>query len=370
MEPKVETLNIINLTEIVGNLQQRDRALVEAIFDIGESEGALIYPKNTEVIESYGPRERVEKQKIIKITNKITYESSLFNELRSRRPFQTRQNIKIDEEIKKTEDCIFCIPAGYSLTSEDTFIESGRIRTNKCFTASNPGKYDSYHGLVIFNEHNPYYFADFSDYLDCSIEWAAKAHQKDSNAINYFFMWNCLWKAGGSIIHGHTQMSLGKGMHYGKIEYLLKTVKTYGNSYFGDLYEAHRILGLGFEVDKVKLMAYLTPIKEKEIFIIAEQIDDVKAIIPRVLDCFYHQLGVRSFNLGLICAPSSIFPDISEEEIKRWEDFPVIIRLLDRGDLTNRTTDFGAMELYAASVVSSDPYDVARELKLAFGLDE
>jgi len=41
---------------------------------------------------------------------------------------------------------------------------------------------------------------------------------------------------------------------------------------------------------------------------------------------------------------------------------PVVVRLVDRGDPLNRTSDFGAMELYAASVVSSDPFRVAEVL--------
>jgi hypothetical protein len=36
---------------------------------------------------------------------------------------------------------------------------------------------------------------------------------------------------------------------------------------------------------------------------------------------------------------------------------------VDRGDPANRTSDIGAMELYAASVVASDPFRVAEALR-------
>jgi hypothetical protein len=39
--------------------------------------------------------------------------------------------------------------------------------------------------------------------------------------------------------------------------------------------------------------------------------------------------------------------------------------LVDRGDPGNRTCDIGSMELYAASVVSSDPFAVADALQRA-----
>jgi hypothetical protein len=363
-----EVKTITKLPALIDAMIERDKTLIRKIFDISESKGTIIYPEDPVVIRGYGVREEVEEQKIIKITNKITYECSLFNELRSRRPFQTKEQIELNHEIERTDGCIFCLPKAYYVTSGDTFLESGRIKKKTCFTASNPAKYDGYHGLVIFNDHNPYYFVNFQDFLSCSIEWAKNAQKKDVNAIYFFFMWNCLWKAGGSIIHGHTQMSLSKGKHYGKIEFLLQAANSYGKNYFKDIYNVHRILGLGFKVNSVKLMAYLTPIKEKEILMMAESIDDLCAVIPRVLECLYHRLGVRSFNLALICSPSAIFDEIDEKERERWKGFPIMVRIVDRGSLNNRTTDIGAMELYAASVISSDPYIIVRELETAFDI--
>jgi len=41
----------------------------------------------------------------------------------------------------------------------------------------------------------------------------------------------------------------------------------------------------------------------------------------------------------------------------------VLARIVDRGDLGNRVTDFGGMELYAQSVIGTDPFFVARTLR-------
>jgi hypothetical protein len=41
-------------------------------------------------------------------------------------------------------------------------------------------------------------------------------------------------------------------------------------------------------------------------------------------------------------------------------------RIVDRGDPLNRTADIGAMELYAASVIGTDPFFVADVLKKRF----
>jgi hypothetical protein len=66
---------------------------------------------------------------------------------------------------------------------------------------------------------------------------------------------------------------------------------------------------------------------------------------------------VLSFNLALYMPPLTIPED------EEWGDFPVLIRIVDRGDLGNRVNDFGGMELYAQSVIGTDPFFVAHELR-------
>lgn len=77
--------------------------------------------------------------------------------------------------------------------------------------------------------------------------------------------------------------------------------------------------------------------------------------VYQVLNCLTDHLNVVSFNLVIWRPPLT-------ETDEDWTDFPVIARIVDRGDPLNRTADFGAMELYAASVVSSDPFKVAGAL--------
>jgi hypothetical protein len=44
----------------------------------------------------------------------------------------------------------------------------------------------------------------------------------------------------------------------------------------------------------------------------------------------------------------------------------MVVRIVDRGDPNNKTADIGAMELYAASVIASDPFRVAEALREVF----
>ena len=75
-----------------------------------------------------------------------------------------------------------------------------------------------------------------------------------------------------------------------------------------------------------------------------------------LLQSFVRDLGARAFNVAFFMPP--LAP--AEED---WSDFPTVVRIVDRGDPANRTSDIGAMELYAAPVVASDPFRVAQTLR-------
>lgn len=67
-------------------------------------------------------------------------------------------------------------------------------------------------------------------------------------------------------------------------------------------------------------------------------------------------MNVTNFNLALFVPP----PCPTKES---WAGFPAIARMVDRGDPRSGSCDIGTMELYAACVISSDPFEVARLFK-------
>ena len=85
-----------------------------------------------------------------------------------------------------------------------------------------------------------------------------------------------------------------------------------------------------------------------------------KEKVYEVLACLRDRLGVTSFNLSLATPP------LAETE-ESWQDFPVIVCMVDRGDPSDHTSDVGSMEIYAASVVSSDPLQLAIKLQEYLG---
>ena len=83
--------------------------------------------------------------------------------------------------------------------------------------------------------------------------------------------------------------------------------------------------------------------------------EPLRGFFAEVLERYVRDLGVMSFNVAFYLPP--LAP--TEED---WSTFPVVIQVVDRGDPANHTSDIGAMELYAAPVVSSDPFRVAHLL--------
>ncbi len=354
-----EVATVLNLEDLVAALPEPAQARFERLFHVTTTSGEIRPPAHMHRwIERYfGSVDAILRQKVVKVTNRATMEGALFNDLRAKRPLEARIPAALHEELARSAPDPFCEPLVN--TPEDVF---GRIEGRCCVTASNIAKYDGWHGVIVFSDHDPLAFDEESvaDYLDVAQQWWAKAHALDPQAVYPLFMWNCLWKAGASIPHGHAQMSLTKGMHYAKIEQLRRSAQihrmVFEQSYFDELYAVHADLGLGVERDGVKVLANLVPIKEKEVVLLADRLDQhLTHAIATTLRCLTVDLGVTSFNLVIY------LPPLGESE-GDWSDFPVVVRIVDRGDPMNRTADFGAMELYAASVVSSDPFKVAAAL--------
>jgi galactose-1-phosphate uridylyltransferase len=353
--------SIGHLDALVAALPAEDQARFERIFHLNISTGHVVPPEamQTWIERQFGSVDSVRHQRIVKVTNRLTLEGALFNELRASQPIEApRGSDDVEEMIHDSIGGPFCTPTNG--TPADTF---GRIWGQHAVTAANVAKYDGWHGVIIFHEHHPLRFTagQVADYVDTAQQWAQAAHQADPEACYPFFLWNCLWRSGASILHGHAQMTLTRGMHYARVENWrqasLRYQTAHGTDYFDDLLAVYRDLGLAARHGTATVFPTLTPFKEKETHIISPFLDqDLKETLFLTLRIFVEQLAVRSFNLVLYQPPLS---PVEED----WKGFPYIFRLIDRGDPGNNRSDIGAMEMYAQSVVTTDPYSVASALR-------
>ncbi len=351
---------ITELLEMVAALPPADRERFERIFHVDTSVGRLNPPAAMLewIEESFGSVDAAREQRVVRVTNLVTMEGALFNELRAKRPVVRQKPVELEALIQQERGGAFCKPL--ERTPEDTF---GRIQGKYSVTASNIAKFDGFAGVVVFDEHDPLDFTkeQIADYIDTGMAWLEKAHETDEEAKYPFWLWNCLWRAGASIVHGHAQMILAREQHYAKVEGLRRAALAYreatGHNYFDDLHEAHDVLGLASEMNGTRILVYLAPVKEKEVLLLSPSLDEgLKDSIHRVLDCYVRRLHVSSFNVAILMPP--LGP--TEED---WSGFPCVVRIVDRGDPFNRTVDVAAMELYASSVIFSDPFDVVEVLR-------
>lgn len=359
----VEQRSIADLGLLLSGLSSDERARFERIFQVHITTGQVVPPEAMHdwIRTHFGSVDAVRQQRIVKVTNLVSQEGSLFNELRARRPLQAPAGgDDLEAIIRAADGGPFCHPE--TGTPADLF---GRIHGRHSTTASNIAKYDGWHGVVVFENHHPLRFTEeeVADYIDTAQAWARGAHEADPEACYPFFLWNCLWRSGASILHGHAQMTLTRGMHYVKVEALRQAALhyrgQYASDYFADLMDAHRALGLATDHGSATILPSLTPFKEKETHIIAPEPDgDLVSAIHFVLSTFIERFGMQSFNLALYQRPLAATPE-------PWEGFPTIVRLIDRGNPQDKTSDLGAMELFAQSVVASDPFQVAAALAAA-----
>jgi hypothetical protein len=357
-------MTITELPERIAALSPGVRAAAERILSVSATTGTLVPPAAMEpwIEEHFGSVDAVRRQRIVRVTDRVTLEGALFNGLRAMRPMAVPETSRAEvaDTIRTTVGDPFC--AVETGTPADDF---GRIRGTFGVTAANVAKYDGNHGVLVFNEHDPLAAFDataIADHFSTARRWAESAVARDPAAPYFFLMWNCLWRAGGSIVHGHMQMTTTRGMHYPRVERLRRAAQAYrsehGTDYFADLWAVHEGLGLGVLIGATRIFASLTPVKEREVVILGPPDADERALAPGVAHALeaLRSMGMVAHDLAVYLAP---LKPVSED----WTGFPPVARLVDRGDPGSRTCDIGSMELYAASVIAADPFAVAAALR-------
>jgi hypothetical protein len=370
---------IESLPDRIAGLPSSIRRACDQIFHVSTALGCADPPPTMDawVARHFGTAAAVRQQTIVRVVNRLTLEGALFNPLRARRPAERGGG---DEALEARIASTLAAGDIFREPLRDTTADSfGRIRGRFCVSASNVAKYDGWHGLVIFDESHPLRFdrAQLHDYLLVALQWIAAAHACDEEAIYPIITWNCLPKSGATLMHGHMQIALARGMHYARVESWRRAAQTYqamtGAGYFDDLFAVHQALGLAIPRRDMRAFAHLTPLRNREIVLLAdleqgqgEQISLSPRLIvswsERLADALYTILrslidgqGVRAFNLALALPPLRAAGE-------SWEGFPIVARLADRGDPLAPSSDLGAMELFATGCVSADPFDVAKTM--------
>lgn len=360
---------IFGLKERVEDFTGTDRAIAKRILSVQTRWGKILPPETMDpwIIGQFGNRERVLDQPIVRVDVTPLMIGTAFNEVRSSRPQPTAQTKDEDggDPVEKMIQASLAERDVFALPEDSTPAEEwGRIRGIYSRTAANVAKIIPEHALVIFDEPNPIKFTkgQVVDYIMTSEEVWRRQHLGNPNAIYPLLFWQCLGKAAASQVHGHLQVLMGEGRHFPDVQRLRKDAEAYkrdyGANFWMDYAYLHEKLGLMIRKNGVVVMAHVAPIKEKEIWAMGEKLDaEFAGYIFDLLHCYVNRLGVKSFTLSIVKPPM-------EKTDENWSEFPVLVRLLDRGDPLSSVADMGGLEIYGGlASVSSDPYYVAWVLR-------
>ena len=359
--------SILELPARVESLSGDARARTDRLLEVRAIAGSTDPPPALEpwLAATFGSVDAVREQSLLRVTNLATLDAAIFAPLRARRPVDGPDHARdLASEIRTTEGDPFCDPIHG--TPANAF---GRVRGDRMLSGANAALADAHHAVLVFDDHDPLAFDAglVADLFATGREWADRARQDDPEASAYFLLWNCLWRAGGSIIHGHAQALLGAGRHHARVERFRRDADAYrarhGADLVADLVALHRDLGLAFETRGMATLAHLTPTKEREALVVGPPGTDERdpafaAAVAHALLAYRDRLGVRSFNLALWRPPLT-----DGAAATGWERFPTMAWLVDRGDPFTRPSDIGAMELYGTPIVGGDPYDLVRALR-------
>ena len=139
---------ITDLADLVAGLSPAARENFKRIFDVEVVRGALVPPQPMLpwIERQFGSVESVIGQDIVKVTNRLTLEGTVYNTLRALRPHHFRSQQAGAADLYDGQD-----PFAKPLlsTTADPF---GRVEGKYCVTAGNVAKCDGHHGVIIFNE--------------------------------------------------------------------------------------------------------------------------------------------------------------------------------------------------------------------------
>lgn len=348
-------MTISEFPQHIDNLTSEQKEIFDRIFRVRVAYADMHIPEsmNEWITKQFGSVEKVHNHTIVRVDNLVTNKGSLYNALRTMRPQTAGEKVSDETLMEEAMKPPFNDVEG--LTPSDVF---GRIEGKYARTAANVAKYDGWHAVIVFDEPHPLKWSEeqLIDYVDVANRWFDAVFAQDAQAKYPIFLWNCLWRSSASIVHGHSQVLLAREYPYMYYPALVRDIESYtSGDYLEDYFAIHQNVGLAWEQGNVKVVVPLDQEKEREVQIWADAFDgSVAKVLYGILATYRDTLGVQSFNVV------GYLPPMDRSD---WQ-LPVMLRVVDRGNLANKGTEIGVMERFVRQhVIENDPFAVAEVLK-------
>lgn len=344
---------ISNLSEIVEGLPEVSRTDFSKMFRVSTRTGKLQ--------EGNFPLGELARQTIIRVRNPWDQQSATFNSERAKRlpePKDMTPLIKKVNEMEKKD--AFC-----NLEDETPLNSFGRIHGESCDTCGSLYLSGEYHGILVSRTHSPLIFPSkpqFMDRFNVVERFAEAAHSESEDARHLTYIENRLKKGGATMwFHDHGQILVDSDFHEGKMEKMFDVYHYYrertGRDYFEDLIRAYQAIGLGVERGDAYAFPSLTPVKEKEIVVLAYNFGDkTREFVYDIYRYFVEDLGIKALNFCVAHPPLT-------PNGRNWWGVPWIVSWVDRGDPMDEGSDMGALEVQQdTKIISSDPLKMNKTL--------
>jgi len=297
-------------------------------------------------------------------------ESIAHNKLRAQRfgnaaAGSDRQAIEEHFDALKCKQPDFCDVV--NLVGAETW---GRLEDKGAVTGSNMAKLGMNHGLVIAkNTFQPMRLteSDFVAMFEVTMAWFDRSYAANKAAKFPVMCCDTMFKGGASQLHPHFQVFLRQKHYSSKWEGISNAAYTYrrpdgsgsAGAYYMDTVATHVWLGLAIgRVASFVSYVPLTAASGGEIIIMGQGSGaDIGRIFHKTLEAAYTALGWTAVSTS--CAFPSMDPGS--------EGIPVTMcRLLQRQKYSSEVNDISANELLATTSVSSDAFELARQLRTHF----
>ncbi|MCL4139614.1 UNVERIFIED_CONTAM: hypothetical protein GTU68_026565, partial [Idotea baltica] len=238
---------------------------------------------------------------LVHVFNRLTYEQSVYNPVRSKRPSQSASgNVRsfVDKVNHETEkNCDLC-----SYARQTAVDELGRHETAYTVRMSNSFKIERWHGMVITkNSHHPTNLSSGEVLMlfEDAILWASQIQDMEPAYKFPHLAWDTMYKSGASQIHPHVHVTVSPDHFYGLIERFRHVSRDYfqktRQSYFSSLIQVYSSIGLAVRYGSAVALPTIAGVGDMEVMLLSEEPSrDLYLLLYFVIKA-YHQLDILCY---------------------------------------------------------------------------
>ncbi|UJR07775.1 hypothetical protein I4U23_012058 [Adineta vaga] len=306
--------------------------------------------------------------------NKYSFEHTIYNPLRGRRPVQ-QPELPIDQYLKETMDkssksCDLC---NYqNMTAIDSL---GRMENRHAYSAANAFKFDQWHSMFMPRQHDitKLTFDELKDVYTLAWKWIRAVHKQSPTHRFATLLWDSLPHGGASQVHPHIHTTVHSDHYYGQFESIrsaaeqyyrdYRTVKQHKQrNYFRALQDVHAALNLSISLGGLTIFTPITSRKEYDIIVFGENFDErFIEVIYNILQGYFNKLKQYSFSSCLYLQPLS--PTVDDRGLT-----PVYFRIIPRGQASSLLSEVSSLDLLSIYNVNKLPSDLFAEVATWFKL--